>query len=262
MTRRAIKPGTKFREVLTSKFINELTKPEPSSLGGSGFGFKTENLIVSARCALTATIDTFDPVLITAHGTTNYSNPAEVLNTSGTSPEVVPQPLVDIEPISSWVQTRHGNNPTWGIALDRITQDSGLGRVLLSGVSYLKLTNPPTTNRLAYTGIDIRRNNMVFGLKGRAEIIGNLTAGSHALVHLGRRTQTAMTGITTGTIQPNSPGTVNVEIPGGATEGLTGGGTFVDNVWNPHRSKAVLGNRRVVCVDVCGLWVIVFEECP
>jgi hypothetical protein len=104
---------------------------------------------------------------------------------------------------------------------------------------------------------------MIYGVTGRAEIIGNLRSNeSHTLVNLSKRTQSAVTGITVNNIQPVSAGTVNIEIPGGNQDGFAGGGTYQGSCWNPHPTKAVNANRRVVAVDVAGKLVIVFEACP
>jgi hypothetical protein len=104
---------------------------------------------------------------------------------------------------------------------------------------------------------------MIYGVTGRAEIIGNLRSNeSHTLVNLSKRTQSAVTGITVSNIQPNQAGFVNIDAPAGSQDGMSTGGTYQGSCWNPHRSKAVLANRRVVAVDVAGRLVIVFEECP
>ena len=261
MTRKAVKPGTKLREVLTTKFVNELIKPPPTTSGGGGFAFSTENLIVYAQIqgAFTS-VDAYDPVLIKDYG--SGRNPLDVYNTLGTKPDIVPEPYIAIEPVSAWT-TSSKSNMQWGIALDRITE-AAVGRVLLSGVTYLKLLNTkPTSNLQFYTGIDIVAGVMKYGLKGRAEIVGVLQANeSHALVSLGKRTQTSVTAITTANISPGGEGPANIEVPGGNPVAFAGKGTYSDLVVNPHRTKAVVANRRVVCNDVGGRWVIVFEECP
>jgi hypothetical protein len=267
MTRRAIKPGTKFKDVFTSKFINELTQPPQESVGGQGYPFALNSLIVYCSRAYNSpgvpNIDAYDPVLILGHGSANVSQPPKY-NTSSADPEIVPEIALNICAVSEWTSSAIADNPSWGISLDRITPETGPGRVLLTGVTYLKLLNTvPTTNRNAYTGIDIRRGQMIYGVTGRAEILGNLEGNqSHVLVNLSRRTQSAVTGITVNAIPPNSAGTVNIEIPGGAVDSLAGLGTYQGACWNPHRTKAVNANRRVVAVDVAGKLVIVFEECP
>ena len=262
MTRKAVKPGTKLREVFTTKFVNELIKPPPTTSGGGGFAFSTEHLIVKARCLISNdVINTYDPVMLSDHFSGQRS-PSEVYNTLGGNPEIVPDCWVYVEPVSNWT-TNNRSNIQWGIALDRITQSES-GRVLLSGVTYLKLLNTkPTSNLQFYTGIDIVAGVMKYGLKGRAEIIGVLQANeSHALVNLSKRTQTSVTAITTGTISPGGEGPANIEVPGGNPVTFAGKGTYSDLVVNPHRTKAVVANRRVVCNDIGGRWVIVFEECP
>lgn len=262
MTRKAVKPGTKLREVLTTKFVNELIKPPPTTSGGGGFAFSTEHLIVYARIeGVSASVNAYDPVMI-SDALSGTKNPSEVYNTLGSSPEIVPDPYIVVEPVSAWT-TQCRSNMQWGIALDRIT-GSAVGRVLLSGVTYLKLLNTkPTSNLQFYTGIDIVAGVMKYGLKGRAEIIGVLQANeSHALVSLGKRTQTSVTAITTANISPGGEGPANIEVPGGNPVAFAGKGTYSDLVVNPHRTKAVVANRRVVCNDVGGRWVIVFEECP
>jgi hypothetical protein len=267
MTRRAIKPGTKFKDVFTSKFINELTQPDKPNLGGAGFGFSSQNLWIRGVPFFNLggdVIDTYDPVIIVGHGVSTRYNPAENYNTLGSSPEIVPEPYVKVTALADWTYLDSSDNPTWGIALDRITPETGPGRILLTGISYLKLlNNPPTTNTFAYSGIDIRRGQMIYGVTGRAEIIGNLRSNeSHTLVNLSKRTQSAVTGITVNNIQPNQAGFVNIDAPAGNQDGLSTGGTYQGACWNPHRTKAVLANRRVVAVDVAGRLVIVFEECP
>jgi hypothetical protein len=260
MTRRALKPGTKYRDVLTSKFINELIQPEPVFSGTAGKGFHHEEVrIMGQHISGSATdiIQPYEVVLIV--------EPFDVMNTNkapgGGLPQEVPAvPAVKVNKFSEFNSTTHGFNPLWGIAQGQIS-GTVCAPVLLSGVSHLKLEGTrPTTNLSVYKGIDIFNGVMNYDVRGRAEIIGSLSAnGSHAIVHLTRKRQTSVFGRTINSIAPSSSGLFNLAVPSASywtfsSVQLIG--------FNPHDTKTIAANRRIVASEVDGRWMIHFEACP
>jgi hypothetical protein len=257
MTRRAIKPGTKYRDILTSRFLNELTQPEPISTGLGGKGFHAEEVrIMGQHISGLATdiIQPYEPVLIV--------EPFVVFNTNDPNlPQEVPAvPAVKVNKMSEFNSNTHNFTPQWGIALGQIS-GTQCAPVMLTGITFLKLLNTrPTTNLSTYRGIDIFNGVMVYDVKGRAELIGNLPAtGSHALVHLTRKRSTAVYGQTINSIAPGASGPFNLAIP-------TASSWTISSVqligFNPHDTKTISANRRIAAIEVDNRWKIIFEACP
>lgn len=259
MTRRAIKPGTKYRDILTSKFINELTQPTPLSTGVGGKGFHAEEVRVMGQ-HISGSADT----VIQPYEAVYIVEPFVNFNTNDPNiPQEVPAvPAVKVNKFSEFNSTTHTFTPLWGIAMGQIS-GTQCAPVLLTGISYLKLESTrPTTNLPTYRGIDIFNGTMVYDVKGRAEIIGNLPAtgsGSHALVHLTRKRATSVFGRTVNSIAPNSFGLFNLAVPTASNWSFSSVQLIA---FNPHDTKSVAANRRIVAVEVDNRWVIVFEACP
>lgn len=257
MTRRAIKPGTKYRDVLTSRFINELTLPELQPTGLSGKGFHSEEVRIMGQHISGSATDIIQPyeAVLLVEPFVNFNT-----NDPNLPQEVPAVPAVKVNKFSEFNLTTHGINPHWGIAQGQIS-GTQCAPVLLTGISFLKLEGTrPTTNLSVYRGIDIFNGVMNYNLRGRAELIGPLPAtSSHALVHLTRKLSTAVYGRTINSIAPSSSGIFNLATP-------TASNWTISSVqligFNPHTTKTISASRRIVAVEVDGRWMIIFEECP
>lgn len=257
MTRRAIKPGTKYRDVLTSKFLNELNEPTPLSTGVGSKGFHAEEVRIMGQH-----ISGSDTNIIQPFEVVYIVEPFVVFNTNNPNlPQEVPAvPAVKVNKFSEFNGTTHGFAPQWGIAQGQIS-GTQCAPVMLTGISFMKLEGTrPSSNPTTYRGIDIFNGTMVYDVKGRAELIGNLTAnGSHALVHLTRKRATAVFGRTINSIAPNSSGLFNLAVPNASNWTFS---SVPLSAFNPHDTKTVAANRRIVVVEVDHRWMIVFEACP
>lgn len=257
MTRRAIKPGTKYRDVVTSRFINELTQPDPLVTGLSNKSFHSEEVRIMGQH-----ISGSASTIIQPYEAVYLVEPFVLFNTNDPNiPQEVPSvPAVKVNKFSEFNSTTHSFTPQWGIALGQIS-GTQCAPVLLTGITFLKLENTrPTTNLSTYRGIDIFNGVMVYDVKGRAELIGNLpSTGSHALVHLTRKRSTAVYGQTIGSIAPGASGTFNLAVPSASSWTISS----VQLIgFNPHDSKTISANRRIVAVEVDNRWKIIFEACP
>lgn len=256
MTFRPVRPGTPFRDVITSKLINDLTRQSspPERLSGAKIdvGNRIEVLAQLDTNNNTPPIEPFDVVLLRepyqsydpGNMVTNYAFKAD--------------------PLSSYNETTHGHVVQWGIAQESI-QEGVAGRVLLTGMSWLKKaqTGHPTSNLPFYRNIEIVNGQMIYGTFGRAEIVGGIggTNTTHCVVHLSKRTNTVIMGSTTSAgIDANSQGDFTVTVPTGTTwTGLTP--TLTLKAWNPHPTVNIKPNKRIVCVEYEGRWVVIFEAC-
>lgn len=254
MTRRAIHPGRKIREVITSKFVNELTRDISPSTFVNSIGFDNPDVRVYGQMFSSGDpIELYEPVLI--------RKPVQVYNTNNPSlpQETQNVPTVYVDKLSQYNVDTHGWLPHWGIAQGLIT-DKQAAQVLLTGVSFLKHTGSlPGTNLPLYRGIDLVNGSMVYDLFGRAEIIGPLVSGeSHCMVHLTRRLRSAICGKSIATIPAGGSGMFYLQSPG------TGGwsnSTVQLLGYNRNNSVAISANKNLVAVEVDGRWVIIFAEC-
>lgn len=254
MARRAVHPGTPFREIITSKFINELTRNPSQSLVTNTPGFSQESVRVMGQIESgDDIIEPYEPVLINrpviVFDTNNPSLPQETTNV----------PAVFVDKLSQFSAVTHGWLPHWGIALGLITSTQA-APVLLTGVTYLKLSGTlPGANFSVYRGIDIVNGTMTYDLFGRAEIIGNLdTSKSHVMVSLTRRLRSAVCGQSINAIGVGSNGPFYLQAPSGSSwtntaVQLTG--------YNRSTTVAVGAGKNLVAVEGDGRWIIVYAEC-
>jgi hypothetical protein len=254
MTRRAVHPGTPFKEIFTSKFVNELTRiPSPSNFVPSIQGSPDDVRIMGQLETGDQVIEPYEPVLIWkpafTFDTNNATLPQETQNV----------PTAYVNKLSEYNSITHGWLPHWGIALGLITSTQA-APVLLSGVNFLKISGTtPSANLATYRGIDIVNGVMTYDLFGRAEIIGNLDpAKSHVMVSLTRRLRTTVCGRSINAIGTTSSGPFNLQVP-------SGGGWNSTSVqligYNRSTTIAVGSNKNLVAVEGDGRWVIVFAEC-
>jgi hypothetical protein len=254
MARRAVHPGTPFKEIFTSKFVNELTQvPSPTNVVPSTKSVPDDVRIMGQLETGDAIIEPYEPVLI--------RQPVFVFDTNNpTLPqETQSVPTAYVNKLSEYSSITHGWLPHWGIALGLITSTQA-APVLLSGVNFLKISGTiPSANLATYRGIDIINGIMTYDLFGRAEIIGNLDpAKSHVLVSLTRRLRTTVCGRSINAIGAGSNGPFYLQVP-------SGGGwnnTAVQLIgYNRSTTVAVGSNKNLVASEVDGRWVIVYAEC-
>ena len=255
MPRRAVHPGTPFREVITSKFINELTRQQPASMVVDSVSIQNESVKVYGQIETgrTDVIEPYEPVLITQpiapYNTNNPSLPQETQNV----------PTVYVDKLSQFSSPTHGWLPHWGIALGLITATQA-APVLLTGVSFLKLSGTlPGANLSTYRGIDIVNGSLTYNLFGRAEIIGTLDPSkSHVLVSLTRRLRSSVCGRSINAIGAGGSGPFYLQVPSGG-----GWNNTAVQLTGHNRSTtvAVGANKNLVAVEVDGRWVIVYAEC-
>lgn len=254
-----VRAGMPIREAVTSSLINTLTKTKSPTQKVEYLTDSTTNRTeviaqlwqgqATHRVEAYQAILLYEPYYILDQNATNLPNRVPTEHT------IKGDRLIDFDP------AKHGWLASWGIAQEAITATRA-GRVLIAGTSWLKKEgSPPSANVSTYRGIDIVNGTMTYDLFGRAEVIGTIgpTNQTHCLVNLSRRIRTSIRGVTlSGGISANSSGLFFLKTPTNAgwttsTIQLTG--------YNPHPTKALLGNKDIVATEVDGRWVIIFEAC-
>ena len=255
MTFRPVRPGTPFRDVITSKLINDLTRQisPPERLSGTKIdvGNRIEVLGQLDRGDDTDKIYPFQVALL--------REPYRFYDTGN----MVTKYTFKCDPLYRYNVTDHGWLPQWGIAQEQIDKTSA-GRILITGMSWLQKEVPyPTTNIPFYRNIEIVNGQMVYGVSGRAEVIGTIGGLSipACLVNLSKRSNSTIMGVTSSSgIAANSSGNFSVRVAG-----PTGWEAATPNVtltaYNFHPTNKVEGNKNIVCVDYEGRWVVIFEAC-
>lgn len=255
MARRAVHPGTPLREIVTSKFVNELTRSPAQTFVTAGTTYDNESVKVFGQLESgDDVIEPYEPVLI--------NRPVQVFNTNEPNlpQETQDVPTVFVNKLSQFSAATHGWLPHWGIALGLITSTQA-APILLTGVTFFKLSGTlPGANFSTYRGIDIVNGAVTYNLFGRAEILGNLdTSKTHVLVSLTRRLRSGVCGRSINAIAAGGSGLFYLQTP-------TGAGGWANSAvqltgYNRSTTVAVGANKNLVAVEADGRWVIVYAEC-
>lgn len=250
--RKAVKPGAKIGKTITSKTVNEWNRSISPPTGTRSPVFSSEEVKILGILhsgAADFILPPYEPVLLT---TSSF-----VMEETDTT---LPPLMTVVKDISVWPTNLTGQQ-CWGITQEPIST-SVPGMVMLAGITLLKLYDPPTTTleQTYTTHIDMFKGEMQYGRFGRAELLHPIGSDTgYPLVSLSRknpngvRCKSKVSGV-----PAYGSALAWLKVPSLSSYTLT---DYEVEVWNPHPTEPIPGNKEMVAIEIDHRLTVVFVEC-